>query len=94
MQGDWGTQFGMLIQYLEEDRPEGLADPSISELAISDLQVATLHALIYTCAVLMHTMQGHCRFATQPHILSSSMCAQSLREVRHTAWLLFRPLTK
>lgn len=41
MQGDWGTQFGMLIQYLEEDRPAGLADPSISELAIADLQVCS-----------------------------------------------------
>ena len=38
-QGDWGTQFGMLIQYLAESRPGGLADPTISELAIHDLQV-------------------------------------------------------
>lgn len=39
LQGDWGTQFGMLIQYLAESRPGGLADPTISELAIHDLQV-------------------------------------------------------
>lgn len=44
MQGDWGTQFGMLIQYLEESRPAGLADPSIADLAISDLQVGSFPA--------------------------------------------------
>lgn len=42
MQGDWGTQFGMLIQFMSESRSGGLADPTIAELAISDLQVSQL----------------------------------------------------
>jgi arginyl-tRNA synthetase len=35
--GDWGTQFGMLIQHMAELRPEGLASSSQEEVA--DLQV-------------------------------------------------------
>ena len=36
-QGDWGTQFGMLIQHLEETRDGGL-DGLKGDEAISDLQ--------------------------------------------------------
>jgi len=39
LQGDWGTQFGMLIQFLAEARPDGLADPTIADLALPELQV-------------------------------------------------------
>ena len=57
VQGDWGTQFGMLIQYLAESRPGGLADPTISELAIHDLQVNILSKLsllaVLGCPVLV-----------------------------------------
>ncbi len=35
LQGDWGTQFGMLIQHMAELSPGGLAD--IGEEDISDL---------------------------------------------------------
>jgi len=34
--GDWGTQFGMLIQYIRESNPEALEDAS--KFAISDLE--------------------------------------------------------
>jgi arginyl-tRNA synthetase len=36
--GDWGTQFGMLIQYLAEKREGGLQDPTLADMDISDLQ--------------------------------------------------------
>lgn len=36
MQGDWGTQFGMLIQHIEESREGGLAGTTTEEVA--DLQ--------------------------------------------------------
>ena len=39
LQGDWGTQFGMLIQYLAEAREAGLADPTIADLTLPELQV-------------------------------------------------------
>lgn len=38
-QGDWGTQFGMLIQYMKEKRPEGLGTEGGSEEDVADLQV-------------------------------------------------------
>ncbi len=38
LQGDWGTQFGMLIQYIAEKRPEGLNAASDEDVA--DLQVS------------------------------------------------------
>lgn len=31
--GDWGTQFGMLIQYIREELPEALANPESFEIA-------------------------------------------------------------
>ena len=31
--GDWGTQFGMLIQYIRETHPEALANPETFEIA-------------------------------------------------------------
>ena len=31
--GDWGTQFGMLIQYIREELPEALANPASFEIA-------------------------------------------------------------
>ncbi|GAB4821599.1 hypothetical protein N2152v2_008645 [Parachlorella kessleri] len=37
--GDWGTQFGMLIQYMAEKRPEGLGGEGGSEEDVADLQV-------------------------------------------------------
>ena len=39
LQGDWGTQFGMLIQFLAEEAPGGLTDPSIADLELPQLQV-------------------------------------------------------
>ncbi len=36
VQGDWGTQFGMLIQHIAETRPGGLAGTTTEEVA--DLQ--------------------------------------------------------
>ena len=39
VQGDWGTQFGMLIEHLNETRSGGLADPSIADMSIAELQV-------------------------------------------------------
>lgn len=36
LQGDWGTQFGMLIQHIDESREGGLAGTSVEE--VSDLQ--------------------------------------------------------
>eukprot|EP00891_Asterochloris_glomerata_P008140 jgi/Astpho2/8140/fgenesh1_pm.00120_%23_27_t len=36
--GDWGTQFGMLIEHLNETRSGGLADPSIADMSIAELQ--------------------------------------------------------
>ncbi len=47
LQGDWGTQFGMLIQFLAEARPDGLADPTIADLALPELQV-------YFCILYMY----------------------------------------
>jgi hypothetical protein len=47
--GDWGTQFGMLIQYMAEE-PGGLE--ASSSQAVSDLQV------LYRCALL--GMRGWC----------------------------------
>lgn len=35
--GDWGTQFGMLIEYMAEQRPGGLAEARDED--VSDLQV-------------------------------------------------------
>ena len=62
LQGDWGTQFGMLIQFMSESRPGGLADPTIAELAISDLQVSQLTnsmhhqpAAVWRVAACTHT---------------------------------------
>ena len=37
MQGDWGTQFGMLIQYIAEKREGGLN--ASTEEDVADLQV-------------------------------------------------------
>lgn len=31
--GDWGTQFGMLVQYIREEQPEALANPESFEIA-------------------------------------------------------------
>ena len=45
-QGDWGTQFGMLIQYMSEMRPGGL--DTVEEEDISDMQA------LYKCAALHH----------------------------------------
>lgn len=39
LQGDWGTQFGMLIQFLSEAGPGGLTDPAIADLELPQLQV-------------------------------------------------------
>ncbi|KAL3157657.1 hypothetical protein ABBQ32_012100 [Trebouxia sp. C0010 RCD-2024] len=36
--GDWGTQFGMLIQFLAEAGPGGLTDPAIADLELPQLQ--------------------------------------------------------
>lgn len=36
MQGDWGTQFGMLIQHIAETRPGGLQGTTTED--VSDLQ--------------------------------------------------------
>ncbi|CAD7702238.1 unnamed protein product [Ostreobium quekettii] len=36
--GDWGTQFGMLIQHMSESRPEGLGEEGGSEEDVADLQ--------------------------------------------------------
>lgn len=44
VQGDWGTQFGMLIQHMSELRPGGLAD--VGEEDISDLLI------LYKCVLL------------------------------------------
>ncbi len=38
MQGDWGTQFGMLIQYIAESRPGGINDTNIEHEDLSELQ--------------------------------------------------------
>ena len=38
MQGDWGTQFGMLIQHLDDSREGGLAGGAAEE-DVKDLQV-------------------------------------------------------
>lgn len=46
VQGDWGTQFGMLIQFLAEAREAGLADPSIAKLSLAELQVRLFADLI------------------------------------------------
>ena len=40
MQGDWGTQFGMLIQYMAEKRPGGLNAATDEDVA--DLQASPL----------------------------------------------------
>ena len=42
VQGDWGTQFGMLIQFLAEAGPGGLTDPAIADLELPQLQVGLL----------------------------------------------------
>lgn len=39
LQGDWGTQFGMLIQFLAEAGPGGLTDPAVADLELPQLQV-------------------------------------------------------
>lgn len=49
LQGDWGTQFGMLIQFLAEARPDGLADPTIADLALPELQVCFCFASCTSC---------------------------------------------
>ncbi|GMH37395.1 hypothetical protein BSKO_05268 [Bryopsis sp. KO-2023] len=36
--GDWGTQFGMLIEYMAEKRPEGLGKEGGKEEDVADLQ--------------------------------------------------------
>lgn len=50
MQGDWGTQFGMLTQHMSELRPGGLAD--VGQEDISDLLV------LYKCAHRKTSHQG------------------------------------
>lgn len=45
LQGDWGTQFGMLIQYMAEKRPEGLnaaTDEDVADLQVSARSLAGL----------------------------------------------------
>lgn len=42
LQGDWGTQFGMLIQFLAEQGSGGLTDPAIADLELPQLQVGLL----------------------------------------------------
>ena len=44
--GDWGTQFGMLIQYISEKRPEGLNAADDEDVA--DLQVSCLFLLLWS----------------------------------------------
>ena len=61
LQGDWGTQFGMLIQFLAEARPQGLADPTIADLALPELQVCLDGPDLASCAlghilVLLHVV--------------------------------------
>lgn len=38
VQGDWGTQFGMLIQYIAESRPGGINDTNIEHEDLGQLQ--------------------------------------------------------
>ena len=42
LQGDWGTQFGMLIQFLAEAGSGGLTDPAIADMELPQLQVGLL----------------------------------------------------
>lgn len=44
--GDWGTQFGMLIQHMTEQRPDGLGAEGGKEEDVADLQVG------WTCLML------------------------------------------
>ncbi len=53
LQGDWGTQFGMLIQFLAEARPDGLADPTIADLALPELQVCFCRAFCICNLIFM-----------------------------------------
>lgn len=48
-QGDWGTQFGMLIQYMQEKRPEGLGNEGGKEEDVSDLQVGARTQRCFSC---------------------------------------------
>lgn len=36
--GDWGTQFGMLIEFMADQRPEGLGADGGKEEDVADLQ--------------------------------------------------------
>jgi hypothetical protein len=44
--GDWGTQFGMLIQYMAEKRTEGLGGEGGRDEDVADLQVRGLAVLL------------------------------------------------
>lgn len=68
-QGDWGTQFGMLIQFLAEARPDGLADPTIADLALPELQV---------CVSVLHLVR--LKHVTQ-HFMGSSF--ENLQSCHH-----------
>ena len=51
LQGDWGTQFGMLIQHIDESRPGGLSGGGGTTVeAVGDLQVG---------------LQPHCMYFAQ-----------------------------
>lgn len=64
MQGDWGTQFGMLIEHLNETRSGGLADPSIADMSIAELQVG--FALPSVAAQAVCRLQHECPSRGEP----------------------------
>lgn len=44
--GDWGTQFGMLIEHMTDLHPEGLGTEGGRDEDVSDLQVRPLHTVV------------------------------------------------
>ena len=87
VQGDWGTQFGMLIEHLNETRSGGLADPSIADMSISELQVG-LHCpalLLRLCANFnMTAHQVESPVARRPCM---AVCIIGLNSVVYLPWV-------
>lgn len=52
--GDWGTQFGMLIQHMSELRPEGLGAEGGRDEDVSDLMELYRWAVQLLCTAAVH----------------------------------------
>ena len=54
--GDWGTQFGMLIQHMSELRPEGLGDDGGRDEDVRDLMQLYRASKVRRCLEIVHLL--------------------------------------